>query len=146
LHSAITSGCKQGFLRNLLKLEGVTVLFLRRRERGPDEQMGCQADISGRLSGTALERGIHQSTEVTEKGRRRAAGLPALYHARLITHHLGSKVTADLDKELAVDLAYLDFHDAFLHWRRAEGLSTAVVRNWLKTLWARPRVQLPQLY
>lgn len=77
---------------------------MRRRKCGPDEQMGCQADISGTLSGTALERGIHQFTEVIGNGRRRAAGLPALYHARLITYHLGSKVTDDLDKEIAVDL------------------------------------------
>ena len=75
--------------------------------------MGCQADTSGTLSGTALERGIHQFTEVIENGRRHAAGLPALYHARLITYHPGSKVTDDLDKEIAVNVVYLDFHDAF---------------------------------
>lgn len=87
--------------------------FLRRRKCSPDKQMGCQADISGTLSGTALERGIHQFTEVIENGRRHAAGLPALYHARLIAYHPGSKVTDDLDKEIAVVLVYLDFHNAF---------------------------------
>lgn len=75
--------------------------------------MGCQADISGTLSETALERGIHQFTEVIGNGRRYAAGLPAVYHARLITNHLGSKVTDSLDKEIAVDLVYLDFHNTF---------------------------------
>lgn len=75
--------------------------------------MGCQADISGALSATALERRIHQFTEVIENGRRHATGLPALYHARLITHHPGSKVTDELDKEIAVDLVHLDFHNAF---------------------------------
>lgn len=97
------------------------VFFLRRRKHGPDEQMGCQADISGTFSGTALERGIHQFTEVIENGRRHAAGLPALYHARLITYHLGSKVTDDLDKEIAVDLVYLDFCNAFYPLEEGRG-------------------------
>lgn len=97
------------------------VFFFLRRKRGPDEQMGCQADISGTLSGTALERGIHQFTEVIENGRRHAGGLPALYHARLITYHLGSEVADDLDREIAVDLVYLDFHDAFYPLEEGRG-------------------------
>lgn len=75
--------------------------------------MGCQADISGTLGGTALERGIHQFTEVIGNGRRHSTGLAALYLAGLITSHPGSQVTDGLDKEIAVSRVYLDFHNAF---------------------------------
>lgn len=54
------------------------------------------------LGGTALERGIHQFTEVIGNGRRHTTGLPALYLAGLITSHPGCKVTDGLDKEIAV--------------------------------------------
>lgn len=35
-----------------------------------------------------------------------------MYHARLITLHVGGEVTDDLDKEIAVDLVYLGFQNA----------------------------------
>lgn len=112
---------QHGFLRNLLKLEGVTGVFFLRRKHGPDEQMGCQADISGTLGGTALERGIHQFTEVTGNGRRHTTGLPALYLAGLITSHPGSEVTDGLDKEIAVSRVYLDFHNTFYPLEEGRG-------------------------
>lgn len=65
------------------------------------------------LGGTALERGIHQFTEVIGNGRRHTTGLPALYLAGLITSHPGCEVTDGLDKEIAVSRVYLDFHNAF---------------------------------
>lgn len=95
--------------------------FLRRRKYGPDKQMGCQADISGTLGGTALERGIHQFTEVIGNGRRHTTGLAALYLAALITSHSGSKVTDGLDKEISVSRVYLDFHSAFYPLEESRG-------------------------
>lgn len=125
---------QHGFLRNLLKLEGVTgFFFLRRRKHGPDKQMGCQADISGTLGGTALERGICQFTEVIGNGRRHSTGLPALYLAGLITSHPGSEVTDGLDKEIAVSRVYLDFHNAFYPLEKEKGAVWLFVRNWLET-------------
>lgn len=101
--------------------------------------MGCQADISGTVSGTALERGIHRFTEVIENGRRHAAGLPALSHARLITYHLGRKVTDDFDEEIAVDLVYLDFRNEFYPLEEGKGAEY----DCCKELAENPQVRLP---
>lgn len=83
--------------------------------------MGCQADISGTLGGTALEREIHQFTEVIGNGTRHTTGLPALYLAGLITSHPGSEVTDGLDKEITFRQVYLDFHNAFYPWKEGRG-------------------------
>lgn len=113
--------------------QGGVVFFLRRRKHGPDKQMGCQADISGTLGGTALERGIHQFTEVIGNGRRHTTGLPALYLAELITSHPGSEVTDGLDKEIAVSGVYLGFHNTFYPLEEGRGAVWLFVRNWLET-------------
>lgn len=121
----------------------MSLFFFLRRKRGPDKQMGCQADISGTLNGTALGRGIHQFREVIENGRRHAAGLPAMYHARLITLHVGGKVTDDLDKEIAVDLVYLGFQKAPYLLQEGRGAEKGYFKELAENPWKWHRMRPP---